>query len=470
MIGAGINIIPVMIQRNVPGIGPYVLLAYALGTIPAFLAALAYAILGSAMPRAGGSYVYASRALHPFLGFVASFSQWFGISMTLGVVSFVLVPFLRDIASALGLAATAEALEGGVIRVTLSLVFLWTFTVVNLLGAKVYQRTLIPLMFLMFIGGAVVIPTGFYFDHQAFITAVAQREDVVVSAARSLPLDWGALLGGIVILSSTFIGFDSIAQAGGEAKSPNRTIPLAITICLLTVGAYYLLYTAAIYHAVPWNFVAERAVSTDLTAPGLLGYLLTPGWTVAILIGATIALANDLPAMILSVSRLMFAWAEDGIFPAWVARISQRWRTPHYAILLSSLTASVGILGNQLAGDFFMGVDLFVTAMLVNFWLMSLSVLLLPHRNPAVAAEIRFVRSRPLQIVIGGAGALLLGCLLVIQVAKDVRSPAVAWYFHSTYSYLVVMAVAALIFAREWWRLKRSGVDVGSRFSSLPRD
>ena len=41
--------------------------------LPALLAAAAYAILASAMPRAVGSYIYASRGLNPYLGFVASF-------------------------------------------------------------------------------------------------------------------------------------------------------------------------------------------------------------------------------------------------------------------------------------------------------------------------------------------------------------------------------------------------------------
>ena len=53
MLGASINVVPFMIQRNVPGIGPYVLPAFAFASIPAIFAALAYAILSSAMPRAG---------------------------------------------------------------------------------------------------------------------------------------------------------------------------------------------------------------------------------------------------------------------------------------------------------------------------------------------------------------------------------------------------------------------------------
>ena len=161
MIGAAINVIPFTIQRTVPGIGPCVLPAYLLATVPAILAGLAYAILASAMPRAGGSYVYASRALSPYLGFVASFSQWFGLSIAIGVVSYVLIPFLRDIAGALGWQSLATTLETGPVRLAVAFVFLWTFVGVNLRGVKWYERTLVPLMFLMFVLGAVVIVAGF---------------------------------------------------------------------------------------------------------------------------------------------------------------------------------------------------------------------------------------------------------------------------------------------------------------------
>ena len=57
MLGASVYVVPFMIQRNVPDIGPYVLPAFIMAAIPALLAAVASAILASAMPRAGGSYV-----------------------------------------------------------------------------------------------------------------------------------------------------------------------------------------------------------------------------------------------------------------------------------------------------------------------------------------------------------------------------------------------------------------------------
>ena len=468
MLGAGINVLPFMLQRSVPEIGPWVLPAYLFATVPALLAALAYAILASAMPRAGGSYVYASRSLHPYLGFVASFSQWFGLSIAIGVVAYLVVPFLRDVAAALGQEALAGALATSGVRVTLALALLWLFVGVNLLGLRLYERTLLPLMALMFLLGGIVIVAGFSFDHADFAAALAAREGAAVPepAAPALPL--GAFLAASALLFSSFIGFDSIAQAGGEARDPGRTLPLAIGIAVIAVGGFYLLFTAAVYHAVPWSFVADRARETDLTAPGLLGYLLAPGWTVAIVAGAAIALINDLPAMLLAVSRLMFAWAEDGVFPAAAGRVHPRFRTPHVALVASGLVSTAGIAGSHLAGDFFLGVDILVTSMLVNFLLISLSVLALPRRNPALAARITVLRGSRLRPALMAAGSALLAVFLAVHLIKDLRAPVDAWYFRSTWLWLGVMVVASLVYAREVRRLRRRGVDLERLFSELP--
>ena len=468
MIGAAINVIPFMIQRSVPGIGPNVMLAYAFAALPAVLAGLAYAILASAMPRAGGSYVYASRALSPYLGFVASFSQWFGLSIAIGVVSYILPAFLRDIATAAGWEGLAAQVNSGPIRLTLALAFLWTFALVNLRGVKSYERSVVPLMFLMFALGAVVIVAGFSYSHADFAAAVLRREGRTLTLPPAPPLSFGTFAPAAVLLFASFIGFDSIAQAGGEAKNPGRSLPLAIGISVIAVGTFYLLFTAAVYHAVPWQYVAEQAAQRDVTAPGLLGYLLPRGWTVLIVAGAAVSLTNDLPAMLLAVSRLMFAWAEDGIFPKAVARVHPTHHTPHVAILLSAAMATVGIVGSHLAGDFFLGVDILVTSMLVNFLLMCVSVLALPSRNPLIARDVTVLPSRALQIPLATFGALLLGGLLVSQTWKDLTMATSAWYFRTTPVWLIVMAFASIIYVREVRALQRGGVDLRARFATLP--
>lgn len=470
MVGAGITVIPFMIQRNVPGIGHYVLPAYLFAMIPAILAALAYAMLASAMPRAGGSYVYASRSLNPYLGFVASFSQWFGLSIAIGVVSYLLIPFLRDIAAALNWPMMASALDSGAIRVASALAFLWTFVAVNLRGVRIYERTLVPLMFLMFALGAVVIVVGFSFGQQDFAAAILEQEGRTIPVSETMPFRLPVYFAASALLFASFIGFDSIAQAGGEARNPHRSLPLAIGIAVFTVGTFYMLFTGAVYHAVPWTFIAEEALTHDLTAPGLLGYLLPLGWTLAIVAGAAVALINDLPAMILAVSRLMFAWAEDGIFPRRVARVHPRRHTPHVAIALSGIMASLGILGCHLAGDFFLGIDILVMSMLVNFLLMCLSVLILPRRNKEIARNIRVVASRKIQVLLALSGSIMLAGFLAIHIWKDLTAPVKAWYLHSTLIWLFVMLLATAVYIRELRRLRQSGVDINAVFSQLPKE
>jgi basic amino acid/polyamine antiporter, APA family len=467
MVGAGINVIPFMIQRNVPGIGPFVLEAFAFAALPAVLAAIAYAVLSSAMPRAGGSYVYVSRGLGPYLGFVASFSQWFALSVAIGVVSYVFVPFVRDIAMALGWTAVATSLETGWTRLTVSVAVLWAAAGVNLLGVALYERLMVPLMYLTFILAAVVIVAGFSFGHADFAAAVLARDGRVISAVQASPGAW-TFLSASAVLFASFIGFDSIAQAGGEAKNPSRNLPLAIGLAVGSVGVLYMLFTAAVYHAVPWEYIADEAQRRDLTAPGLLGYLLPPFWTVIIISAAAVALAKDLPAMLLAVSRLMFAWAGDGIFPRAIASVHPVFRTPHVAIVASGAMATLGILGSHLAGDFFLGVDILVSSMLVNFLMMAVSMLTLPRRNPVLARSITVLPNIRGRTMVAALGVIVLAAFLAVHTWKDLTGPAEAWYFRSTPVWAMVMAIGSFVYWLEVRGLRRAGVDLRARFAALP--
>lgn len=468
MLGASIYVVPFMIHRSVPGIGSYVLPAFLFAAVPAIFAAFAYAILSSAMPRAGGSYLYASRGLSPYLGFVASFSQWFGLSIAIGVIAYVIIPFFRDIANQLDYPSLGLWLDAGVVRVTLSLSLLWIFVFINIRGVKIYERTLIPLMVIMFGLGAIVILAGSIYHHTDFISVLQASGESTEGLEGIASFKLTTFLAGAALLFSSFIGFDSIAQAGGEAKSPSRSLPLAIGISVLTVGLFYFLFTAAVYHAVPWQFVAQQAQNKDITAAGLLGHLLPHGWAIAIMVGAAIALLNDLPAMILAVSRLMFAWAEDGIFPKKISYIHPKWHTPATAISLSGAMASIGILGSHFAGDFFLGIDIMVTSMLVNFLLMCITVIVLPLRNPKLAMAVKVITNRKMQLVLASAGTFFLFIFLCIHLVKDLTSAAGHWYFHSTPVWLLVMSLASFIYFLELRKLKKAGANAAEIFSTLP--
>lgn len=468
MLGASVYIVPFMIQRNVEGIGPYVIPAFVFAAVPAFLAAIAYGALATAMPVAGGSYIYASRGLNPYLGFIASFSQWFGLSIAIGVIAYVIVPFFRDVADVLEWHDTALLLDNGYIRLPIALILLWTFVLINIRGLGAYERTLIPLMIIMFLLGTIVIFIGFKYSHSDFAQAIPVKENQDLGLSYNPAFDIKLFLSAAAVLFASFIGFDSIAQAGSEAKNPTRNLPLAIAITIVSVGSFYLLFTSAVYHAIPWHYVAEQALIRDITAPGLLSPLLTTSLAALIIIGAAVALINDLPAMLLSVSRLMYAWAEDRIFPVKVAKIHPTFHTPHVALISSGMVASLGILGSHFAGDFFLGIDIMVTSMLVNFLLMCLTLAVILKKNPFLASRITFMKSNKWRMTISFTGMLFLSLFLIVHIIKDVTSDAV-WYFKSTPVWLLVMLGGSVLYLLAIRNLKSKGIDIKQQFSKLPQ-
>lgn len=469
MIGASIYIVPFMQQKNVAGIGPFILPAFLAAAVPALFTAICYAILSSAMPRAGGSYVYASRSLHPYWGFVASFSQWFGLSIVIGVVSYMVLPFFRDVCITLDWKTMAQFFDQPNTRLFLSLGLLWTFILINIFGIQTYQFTIIGLVLITFLLASIVIIAGFIYTETDFIQSVFQKDGIHIQREAG-SFHWQQFLSAAAVLFASFIGFDSIAQAGGEAKNPSKSLPRAILITIVTVTLFYLLFTYAVYRIVPWNFVRDLANSKDISATTLLNYVLPPFWSVLIMLGASIALLKDLPSMVLSVSRLCFAWSKDQLFPDWLTNVHPKYKTPYWAILFSGMVSSLGILGCHFASDIFLGIDIMVMSMLINFILICLSVLLIQHYNPALAKQIAVIKEPLLQKCIAILGIISLGFLLLIHIQNDLATEQKAWYFHATYVCALVMLFASLIFYWYWHQLKKTGLTNGNYFKELPAE
>ncbi len=459
MVGVGVNILPFMVQRYQPGVGPWVPVAYVVAAVPAVLAAVCYAALVSAMPRAGGSYISVSRALSPFAGFIASFSQWFGLSMAMGVVAYFLVPVLRDLLSALGVSVLE--LDRPVPRIVASLLAIWLAWLVNLFGVRLYERSVVLMAAVTIIGPLVMSVAAWIRPAASVVPALGELASPQFTVK--------AFLGTAVVLFSSFIGFDAISQAAGEARRASDLVR-AIVIAIGGVTLYYIIFTWSVYHAVPWQSIYRASLVHDISAPGLMAPLL-PAWLGAlILFSVTVAILKVLPAVMLGNSRTLYAFSRDGILPEPLSRIHPRFRTPHFALLLTSVAASLCVLGCNLAGDFFLGVDLLVLSMLVNFILMAVALITFPSVNPELYSQMTFLRGRTQQITVAAAAILLLGGLLLVEVIGDLRSPA-RWYLKSTTSWVVVMLSACVLFWRFWLGLRKRGLDPNTAiFDRLPSE
>ena len=130
--------------------------------------------------------------------------------------------------------------------------------------------------------------------------------------------------------------------------------------------------------------------------------------------------------------------------------------------------ASIGILGSQFAGDFFLGIDIMVLSMLVNFLLMSVTLLAIGKRNPGLSKDIKVVPNLLLRRLIAASGVLMISGFLVVHIVKDLTADVSHWYFHSTPVWLIVMTLGSLIYFWQYRRMKNEGVDLDTQFKKLP--
>ena len=494
VIGAGINYLTLGIQQKVPGIGPHVPLAFLIGVFPALFTALCYAILASAMPRAGGGYIYVSRALHPFLGFMATFSKWFGLAAAIGIIAYMDVGLF---AAGIGYLDAYMKVDGAVTflnsetaKLVIPLAMIWLFWLVNILGVRTYAWTVIVLMILMLAGGLAVIITGAATTPDEYAAAFDRSPGTAITdvldkaeAAQAeqdpgtpFPRDYRGIAAqvspgpsapatiplAVAWLFFAYIGFAGISQAGGEARNPRRVLPRAFLIATAVICGYYLLFSWAVYHAFGWRFVTGFVAASGGSAnvPLLIGIVMHPALAAFVALMAALALANDIPPMLLATSRLFFAWARDGIFPRGLASINQRFHTPHWALTACALVATGFVIACFLWQSYFDAVDTVVLALTFTYLLVAISVLTLPSRNPKIAAQVSFIRSRPAQIALAILAIVFLLPLLAAVPFLQGRATMLFW--------LAVMCAGALLFAIMWQRAKARGEDLAAVFADLP--
>jgi APA family basic amino acid/polyamine antiporter len=335
-------------------------------------------------------------------------------------------------------------------------------------------------MSLMLLGGAAVIVVGFAYRPEQYAAAfsadpgpamvatlakagLAGRSvaDIAAGAGDIAPGGLLKIVTASAWLFFAYIGFAGISQAGGEARNPRRILPRAFIIATTVICGYYLLFSAAVYHAIPWRFVAGfvQAAPSDASVPLLIGILMPPALAAFVALMAALALANDIPPMLMATSRLFFAWARDGVFPRGLAAINRRFHTPHWALTACALVSSAYALACY-KWTYFVAIDTVVISLVFTYLLVSITVLTLPKRNPDIHRQVAFVRSRPAQIVVACLAILSLTPLLGLELAVQELASVLFW--------VGAMGAGAVIFILMWTRARGRGADLGHVFSELP--
>uniref|UniRef100_A0A8C9VCX2 Solute carrier family 7 member 14b n=1 Tax=Scleropages formosus TaxID=113540 RepID=A0A8C9VCX2_SCLFO len=157
---------------------------------------------------------------------------------------------------------------------------------------------------------------------------------------RFLPYGWSGVMQGAATCFYAFIGFDIIATTGEETKSPDTSIPYAITASLVTSALSYSLVSVILTLLVPYNDI-------DGDAP-LMEMFAVHGFQAAkfvVAVGAIAGLTASLLGSLFPMPRVIYAMAGDGLLFRFLGYVSPHTETPVVACIVSgSLAALLALL------------------------------------------------------------------------------------------------------------------------------
>ena len=392
MIGSGIFILPALALEIA---GPAVVVAYLLAGILVVPAALSKSEMATAMPEAGGTYIYIERGMGPLLGTIAGVGTWFSLSFKGALALVGGVPYLLLLFD-LPLKPVALALAAVLI-------------LVNVVGAKQTGRLQTVIVVVM------LAALGWFAAGSAGSVASANYANFFGDGV-------GGLLAATGLVFVSYAGVTKVASVAEEIEDPGRNIPLGI------LGS--LAFTTILY-------VGIVAVLVGVTDPGTVAGSLTPvavaaeqtlgrAGVYAVIVAAILALVSTANAGILSSSRYPFAMSRDSLAPPSLSGVSERFGTPVAAITLTggvllALIAFVPIIEiAKLASAF----------QIMVFALVNLAVV--AFRNSSVAYDPEF--ESPLypwmQLFGVVTGVLLLTQMGTIALvgAAVITAASVGWY------------------------------------------
>jgi amino acid transporter len=215
-----------------------------------------------------------------------------------------------------------------------------------------------------------------------------------------------------LLLIFAFTGFEMAAIPAGEVRDPRRNLPRALLIAMAVVATVYILVQVVCVGTLP-----QLASSQKPLADAARNFMGSTGAAI-ISAGAIISISGNLNILLLSGSRLPFAFAERHQLPALVARVHRRFFTPHVAILI---TATV-LLIVTLKSSFVAALTISAIARLVTYAVTCAALPVLRRRTGVPAAMFR-VRGGP---IIAMAALILAVWLLANSTLREAYQAGIA--------------------------------------------
>jgi APA family basic amino acid/polyamine antiporter len=479
-------------------VGASMVVATILAGILALPMACVYAYFAAAMPRSGGDYIYISRTLHPYLGFLSSWNWMVWLVTYTGIPAAYLAQYgLSGLCREAGFALNSPRLVGYGDNFTrkwwifaAGSILLTLFAIIFSLGTRLYfriQNITFAIAMTGVVVGLVILAVKGHSQSAAginsYVSGLGGSHNAVAAAAKSsgnLPqagFDLKQTL--YAMVWPLFITLYAITSSflGGEVRNAKRSQVLAMPGSIIYVTILMLLLVVGLDHAIGTTLLGRIGASD----PAALGLGSTPTYNeliaalahnqawLMIIIGVSFVFWTYvwLPINFLAATRAILAWAFDGLFPRKLSEVNERYHTPIYAIALIWLASEVCLylyvdqIFNTLNGAF---------AWILSFVLCSIAATVFPYRRRELWQASPFNGS-----TFGIPNITILGAISTLSLLfveywfwYDPLQGVSSWGHTLRWVMILVIPTGTAVYLIAWFTSKRRGVAVDRVFAEIP--
>ncbi|XP_078523831.1 solute carrier family 7 member 14 [Lissotriton helveticus] len=378
-VGTGMYVVTGLVAKEMAG--PGVIVSFIIAAVASILSGVCYAEFGVRVPKTTGSaYTYSYVTIGEFVAFFIGWN--------------LILEYL------IGTAAGASALSSMCNSLANHTISNWIIDSLGTLNGLGKGDESYPDLLAMLIGIIVTLIVAMGVKNSVGFNNLLNVINLVVwifmifagfffvnsdnwTGGQFLPYGWSGVLKGAATCFYAFIGFDIIATTGEEAKSPNTSIPYAITASLITCLTVYVSVSVILTLMVPYK---EIDVESPLMEMFVLHGFYSAKYIVAI--GAVAGLTVSLLGSLFPMPRIIYAMSGDGLLFRFLAYVSAYTETPVVACIISGFLASLLALLVSL-GDL---IEMMSIGTLLAYTLVSVCVLLLRYQPESdVDSFVKFV-------------------------------------------------------------------------------
>jgi amino acid transporter len=301
------------------------------------LVALVFAELASRWPYEGSLYQWARRLIHETYGWFTGWAYMWTLMITMIAVAYGAAGFVPIV---LGI----DPFEPGT-QLIVALGFVAFGTVMNMLG-----RTALKIFMGASIGAEVIGSIGIgavllFFHNEHGLGTLFESAGAGTGSGGYL---WAGFFGAVAFIGWAYVGFDTAASVSEECHEPERDVPKAVILSLVTVALVVSFSSLALILAIPdYGAVISGEVADPVadTIAFQLGDDVTKPLFALFIIGFTASLI----AIQTNCSRIMWAFARADVLPASsrLRHLSPGARLPAATIITTAVLAGVLLVSTQ---------------------------------------------------------------------------------------------------------------------------